>query len=138
MTNPHPLTEVEVTQADEQAADEFFDRTYGTYGDLTAILARHRLSTSAQPSTEAVLAEEPLELRPRDNGEFDEIVARFVGGMVHVETMSATSCYVGFYWNDGRILQWYINSARKLTYHHEVSHDDPVALSLSKAAKALR
>jgi hypothetical protein len=62
-----------------------------------------------------------LEFRPRENGEFDEIVARFGDGMVHVETMSGTSCYVGFYWNDGLVCQWYINSARKLTYHHEVS-----------------
>jgi hypothetical protein len=62
-----------------------------------------------------------LEFRPRENGEFDEIVARFGDGMVHVETMSGTSCYVGFYWNDGLVCQWYINSARKLTYYHEVS-----------------
>lgn len=60
-----------------------------------------------------------LEFRPRANGKFDEIVAHFADGMVHVETMSATGCYVGFYWNDGRYCQWWINSKKTLEYHHE-------------------
>ena len=62
-----------------------------------------------------------LEIRPDSDGEFDEIVARFADGMVHVETMSDKSCYVGFYWNDGRQLQWYISSKKPLRYHHEES-----------------
>ena len=60
-----------------------------------------------------------LEFRPDDRGEFDEIVARFADGMVHVETMSKTGCYVGFYWDDGRYCQWWIRSDKKLRYHHE-------------------
>lgn len=70
---------------------------------------------------DVVLAACPLEFRPRENGDFDEIVARFSNGMVHVETMSATGCYVGFYWDDGRVCQWWINSKRKLEYYHEES-----------------
>lgn len=60
-----------------------------------------------------------LEFRPRENGDFDEIVARFADGSVHVETMSDKGCYVGFYWDDGRYCQWWISSKKKLEYHHE-------------------
>ena len=66
-----------------------------------------------------VCAKPHLEFRPDDKGRFDEIVARFGDGMVHVETMSKRSCYVGFYWDDGRYCQWWISSAGKLAYHHE-------------------
>lgn len=66
-----------------------------------------------------------LEFRPDHKGQFDEIVARFADGMVHVETMSKKSCYVGFYWDDGRVCQWWINSDKKLEYHHETGMGDP-------------
>jgi hypothetical protein len=66
-----------------------------------------------------------LEFRPRDNGDFDEIVARFADGMVHVETMDDKSCYVGFYWDDGRYCQWWVSSKKKLSYHHEDGQGDP-------------
>lgn len=67
----------------------------------------------------AKLAEiKPLEFRPDPDGNFDEIVARFADGMVHVETMNAKGCYVGFYWDDGRYCQWWISSDRKLRYEH--------------------
>lgn len=60
-----------------------------------------------------------LEFRPDHKGRFDEICARFGDGMVHVETMTDKSCYVGFYWDDGRYCQWWISSDKKLRYHHE-------------------
>lgn len=58
-----------------------------------------------------------LEIRPDGDGEFDEIVARFADGMVHVETMSDKGCYVGFYWDDGRYCQWWISSKKRLEYN---------------------
>lgn len=62
-----------------------------------------------------------VELRPRESGEFDEIVAHFPdGGMVHVETMSNKSVYIGFY-RGGEQLQFWISSDKKLHYHHEAS-----------------
>lgn len=67
------------------------------------------------------MADEPLEFRPDSEGNFDEIVARFANGSVHVETMSGKGCYVGFYWDDGRVCQWWINSKKKLEYYHETS-----------------
>lgn len=60
-----------------------------------------------------------LEFRPRENGEFDEMVARFKDGVVHIETLSKGSCYIGFQWDDGRYCQWYVSSKKKLHYHHE-------------------
>ena len=66
-----------------------------------------------------------LEFRPRANGDFDEIIARFGDGTVHVETMSGRSCYVGFYWDDGRFCQWYISSTGKLSYYHEHGCHEP-------------
>lgn len=66
-----------------------------------------------------------LEFRPREDGSFDEIVARFADGMVHVETMSDKSCYVGFYWDDGRYCQWWISSRKRLEYHHEDGMSEP-------------
>ena len=60
-----------------------------------------------------------VEFRPRESGKFDEIVARFADGMVHVETMTGKTCYVGFYWDDGRYCQWWISSDKKLHYRHE-------------------
>ncbi len=64
-------------------------------------------------------AEKALEFRPDQKGRFDEMVARFADGMVHVETMSGKSCYVGFYWDDGRYCQLWISGDKKLKYHHE-------------------
>lgn len=59
-----------------------------------------------------------LEFRPDDKGRFDEIVAR-KPDMVHVETMTGKSVYIGFYWDDGRYCQLWISSDKKLSYHHE-------------------
>ena len=70
-----------------------------------------------------------LEFRPDENGEFDEIVARFADGTVHVETMSDKRCYVQFSWNDGRFCQWYISSGKALKYHHEQGKDAPTPLT---------
>ena len=66
-----------------------------------------------------------LEFRPDHEGQFDEIVARFADGMVHVETMSNKSCYVGFYWDDGRYCQWWISADKKLRYSHEDGQHEP-------------
>ena len=44
----------------------------------------------------AVEAPDWIELRPHEDGSFDEIVARFADGIVHVETMDDSSVYVGF------------------------------------------
>lgn len=68
---------------------------------------------------------EPLELRPDSDGNFDEIVARFADGMVHVETLSDKGCYVGFYWDDGRYCQWWIGSKKKLHHSYEEGRTDP-------------
>lgn len=71
-------------------------------------------------------APQALEFRSdATDGSFDEIVARFADGMVHVETMSDTGCYVGFYWDDGRYCQWWISSKKKLRYSHEDGQSDP-------------
>lgn len=66
-----------------------------------------------------------LEFHPDHKGKFDEIVARFADGMVHVETMSGNACYVGFYWDDGRYCQWWISSKKRLHYHHEDGKSAP-------------
>jgi len=63
---------------------------------------------------------EALEIRPDYKGNFDEIVARFADGGVHVETMSGKACFISIYWNDGRGCRLWISSDRKLEYHHEV------------------
>jgi hypothetical protein len=62
-----------------------------------------------------------VEIRPDEDGEFDEIVARFAGGgMVHVETMTDKSVYIGFY-RGREQLQFWISAKKKLHYHHEQS-----------------
>lgn len=66
-----------------------------------------------------------LEFGPDHKGRFDEMVARFADGMVHVETMSKKGCYVGFYWDDGRYCQWWISSDKKLEYYHEDGNGEP-------------
>lgn len=71
------------------------------------------------PNEPATAMSQTLEVRNRENGKFDEIVARFANGSVHVETLSGKGCYVGFYWDDGRFCQWWINSDSKLKYHCE-------------------
>lgn len=70
---------------------------------------------------------ERLTFRPDSDGEFDEIVANFADGGVHVETMSDQGCYVGFYWDDGRYCQWWITCTGrgKLQYQHDDGHDKP-------------
>ncbi|MET0439145.1 MAG: hypothetical protein ABW043_16795 [Devosia sp.] len=66
-----------------------------------------------------------LELRPRENGDFDELIARFSDGMVHVETMSARGVYIGFYCDDGRAHQLWISSDKKLRYHEAPANGEP-------------
>jgi hypothetical protein len=70
-----------------------------------------------------------IEFRPDEKGNFDEIVA-LKPDMVHVETMSKSSCYIGFYWDDGRYCQFWFHSTKgKLGYSHEHgSHPMPAAL----------
>lgn len=90
-----------------------------------SILPRARAALSPIPMKGKETGEARLEFRPDSDGKFDEIVARFADGMVHVETLSKTGCYVGFYWNDGRICQWWINSKKPLEYFHEDGQGDP-------------
>lgn len=67
-----------------------------------------------------------LEFRPDSRGEFDEIVARFADGMVHAEMMDDKSCYVGFYWDDGRYCQWWFGTKKgKLWNDHEDGDNPP-------------
>jgi len=88
-----------------------------------------RAAGPSDPSPQAVSVTDgipiALEFRPDHKGEFDEIVARFADGMVCVETMDDNSCYVGFYWDDGRYYQWWISSKKTLRYHHEDGMGDP-------------
>lgn len=70
-------------------------------------------------------AEPHLEFRQDDRGEFDEIVARFADGMVHAEMMTDKSCYVGFYWDDGRYCQWWFGARGKLWNNHEEGTGEP-------------
>lgn len=88
----------------------------GLYAEAAAEITRLRaeLAEARKAPTEP-----HLEFRPDENGEFDEIVARFADGTVHVETMSDKRCYVQFSWNDGRFCQWYISSGKALKYSHE-------------------
>lgn len=72
---------------------------------------------------------ERLEFRPSYLGEFDEIVARFADGTVHVETMDKKGCYIGFQWDDGRYCQLWISSDKKLRYRHEDGVAMPRALA---------
>lgn len=65
-----------------------------------------------------------FEARPERDGSFDEIVARFADGEVHVEMTSGKGCCVNFYWDDGRHAQWWISSKKKLRNHHEHSITD--------------
>lgn len=80
-----------------------------------------------------------LEFRPDEKGEFDEIVAAFADGSVHVETMSDQGCYVGFYWDDGRYCQWWIGvkGRSKLTYQHDDGHGNPPKFPTGYARAAL-
>lgn len=67
-----------------------------------------------------------LEFRPDDRGEFDEIVATFADGVVHAEMMDDSSCYVGFYWDDGRYCQWWFGAKKgKLWNNHEDGQSEP-------------
>jgi hypothetical protein len=67
-----------------------------------------------------------LELRPDDKGEFDELCAAFADGSVHMETMDKDSCYIGFYWDDGRYCQlWFGVKGKKLWYNHEHGTSEP-------------
>lgn len=66
-----------------------------------------------------------LELRPEPDGSFDELIARFADGLVHVETMSGKGVYIGFYRDDGRAHQLWISSDRKLRYHEASANGPP-------------
>lgn len=68
--------------------------------------------------------EDVLEFRPDDKGRFDELVAR-KPDMVHVETMTDKAVYIGFYWDDGRYCQLWINADKKLRYSHEAGFASP-------------
>lgn len=107
----------------ERLLDEDSDWIYTERAEAAVEITRLRaeLAEARKAPTEP-----HLEFRPDENGEFDEIVARFADGMVHVETMSDKDCYVGFSWNDGRFCQWYISSGKALKYHHEQGKDGPV------------
>lgn len=87
--------------------------------------ASHGTSLSGEFPPDGFDPSRRLEFRPDIDGEFDEIVARFADGMVHVETMTDKSCYVGFYWDDGRYCQWWISSSKKLSYSHGDGQSDP-------------
>lgn len=55
-----------------------------------------------------------------EKGRFDELVARFADGIVHVETMHKGGVYIGFYCDDGRGHQLWISANKgRLTYHTE-------------------
>jgi hypothetical protein len=87
---------------------------------------RDRAATRLAGSRVNPSREQHLEIRPDSQGEFDEIVARFADGMVHAEMMSDKSCYVGFYWDDGRYCQWWFGTNRgKLWNNHEDGIGDP-------------
>ena len=67
-----------------------------------------------------------LEIRPDIDGSFDEIVATFADGMVHAEMMDDDSCYVGFYWDDGRYCQWWFSVEKKKLWNRtEHGKGDP-------------
>lgn len=66
-----------------------------------------------------------LELRPDDKGGFDELVARFANGMVHVETMNAKGVYIGIYCDDGKAHQLWISSDKKLRYNEADASGQP-------------
>jgi hypothetical protein len=68
-----------------------------------------------------------LEIRNDDKGEFDELCVTFADGTVHMETMDTDSCYIGFYWDDGRYCQlWFgIKNRKNLWYNHDHGTSDP-------------
>lgn len=66
-----------------------------------------------------------LEPRPNRDGSFDEIVARFADGMVHAETMSDKSVYIGFYKDDGRAHQLWISAKGELRYNEADASGEP-------------
>ncbi len=66
-----------------------------------------------------------LALRQDEDGGFDEICAAFADGSVHVEMMDDNSCYVGFYWDDGRYCQWWFGARGKLWNNVEHGTSEP-------------
>ena len=62
-----------------------------------------------------------LEFHPDEKGQFDELVARFDNGIVHLEMMNDMALYLGFYWDDGSECQVWIDSGKCLRIHHEHS-----------------
>jgi hypothetical protein len=101
-------------------------RDYETMA-ITCGHIEHAISQLKKDTGDLAQAEAPtephLEFRPDENGDFDEIVARFSDGSVHVETMSDKRCYVVFRWSDGRYCQWHISSGKALKYSHEQGKD---------------
>lgn len=78
-----------------------------------------------QTAHNALAERDWIEFRPDHKARFDEIVARNPD-MVHVETMSKSSCYIGFYWDDGRYCQFWIHADKgKLGYYHEHGKSAP-------------
>lgn len=72
-----------------------------------------------------MMTEAALEIRPDHKDRFDEIVARFADGGVHIETMSKRGVYIDFLWNDGKHCQLWITSKGKLRYNVEPYEGDP-------------
>jgi len=66
-----------------------------------------------------------MEVRPDSDGAFDEMVARFADGMVHVEMMDDNRVYIGFYRDDGRGHQLWISSKKKLRCNEEKANGSP-------------
>ena len=69
-----------------------------------------------------------VELRPAADGTFDEILATFADGKVHVETLDDKSVYIGIYKGEGpqtHGLQLWINSNGVLRYSHAAMSPAP-------------
>lgn len=82
------------------------------------------------------MSETWIEFRPDHKGHFDEIVAH-KPDMVHVETMDKGSCYIGFYWDDGRICQFWIHAEKgKLKYDHEHGQTQPTSSPTNQGGAA--
>lgn len=66
-----------------------------------------------------------IELRPDHVGDFDELIARFADGTVHVETLSDNMVWIGFQHDDGRRHRLVVSSKKKLRYIEEDESGPP-------------
>ena len=85
--------------------------------------------TPTEAEVAAIVAGPFIELRPDHQGRFDELVARFADGLVHVETMTDGSVFIGFWNDDGRGHQLWISSKKKLTYNEADASGPPPRFS---------